>query len=107
MSDVNQKTQEKDEDKMIHLLDEDSMKSWVEFWSKESDNEVGQRIENWMSVLLGVKEVDVERANICKCGMRWAVETRRKERGGEQEQNTGQEQDSRRRTQGDESGKHR
>ena len=56
------------------------MKSKVEFWSKESDNEVGQRIENWMSVVLGVKEVDVERANICKCGMRWAVEARRKER---------------------------
>ena len=30
--------------------------------------------------------------NIWKCGMRWAVEARRKERGGEQEQNTGQEQ---------------
>ena len=57
MSDMNQETQEKDEDKMIHLLDEHSMKYWVEFWSKESDNEVGQRIENWMSVLLGVKEV--------------------------------------------------
>ena len=67
------------------------MKSWVEFWSKESDNEVGQRIENWMSVLQGLKEVDVERANIWKCRMRWAVEARRKERG-EQEQNTGQEQ---------------
>ena len=92
MSDVNQETQERDENKMIHLLDEDSMKSWVEFWSTESDNEVGQRIENWMSVLQGVKEVDVERANIWKCGIRWAVEARRKERGGEQEQNTGQEQ---------------
>ena len=66
MSDVSQETQERDEDKMIHLLDEDSMKSWVEFWSKESDNEVGQRMENWMSVLQGVKEVDVERANIWK-----------------------------------------
>ena len=66
MSDVNQETRERDENKMIHLLDENSMKSWVEFWSKESDNEVGQRIENWMSVLLGVKEVDVERANIWK-----------------------------------------
>ena len=32
MSDVNQETQEKNEDKMIHVLDEDSMKSWVEFW---------------------------------------------------------------------------
>ena len=92
MSDVSQETQERDENNMTHLLDEDSMKSWIEFWSKESDNEVGQRIENWLSVLLGVKEVDVERANIWKCGMRWAVETRRKERGGEQEQNTGQEQ---------------
>ena len=92
MSDVRQETQERDEDNMIHLLDEDSMKSWVKFWSKESDYEVGQRIENWMSMLLGVKEVDVERANIWKCGMRWAVEARRKERGGEQEQNTGQEQ---------------
>ena len=51
--------------------------------------------------------MDVERANIWKCGMRWAVEARRKERGGEQEENTGQEQDSRRTTQGDESGKHR
>ena len=90
MSDVSQETQKRDEDNMIHLLDEDSMKSWVEFWSKERDNGVGQRIENWMSVLLGVKEVDVERANIWKCGMRWAVEARRKERGGEQ--NTGQEQ---------------
>ena len=39
---------------MIHVVDEDSMKSWVEFWSKESDNEVGQRMENWMSVLQGV-----------------------------------------------------
>ena len=92
MSGVSQETQERDEDNMIHLLDEDSMKYWVEFWSEESDNEVGQRIENWISVLLGVKEVDVERANIWKCGMRWAVEARRKERGGEQEQNTGQEQ---------------
>ena len=80
MSDVNQETQEKNEDKMIHVLDEDSMKSWVEFWSKESDNEVGQRMENWMSVLQGVKEVDVERANIWKCGMKWAVEARRKQR---------------------------
>ena len=80
MSDVNQGTQEKNEDKMIHVLDEDSMKSWVEFWSKESDNEVGQRMENWMPVLQGVKEVDVERANIWKCGMRWAVEARRKQR---------------------------
>ena len=44
-----------------------------------------------MSVLLEAKEVDVERANIWKCGMRWAVEARRKQRGGEQEQNTGQE----------------
>ena len=70
MSDVSQDTRERDENKMIHLLDEDSMKSWVEFWSKESDNEVGQRMENWMSVLQGVKEVDVERANIRKCGMR-------------------------------------
>ena len=92
MSDVSQETHERNEDNMIHLLDEDSMKSWVEFWSKESDNEVGQRIENWMSVLLKAKEVDVERANIWKCGMRWAVEARRKQRGGEQEQNTGQEQ---------------
>ena len=92
MSDVSQETQERDENNITHLLDEDSMKSWIEFWSKESENEVGQRIENRMSVLLGVKEVDVERANIWKCGMRWAVETRRKERGGEQEQNTGQEQ---------------
>ena len=32
MSDVSQETQEMDEDKMIHLLDEDSMSSWVEFW---------------------------------------------------------------------------
>ena len=80
MSDVNQETQEKNEDKMIHVLDEDSMKSWVEFWSKESDNEVGQRMENWMSVLQGVKEVDAERANIWKCGMRWAVEATRKQR---------------------------
>ena len=92
MSDVSQETQERFEHNMIHWLDEDSMKSSIEFWSKESDNEVGQRIENWMSVLLGVKEVDVERANIWKCGMRWAVEARRKERGTEQEQNTGQEQ---------------
>ena len=45
-----------------------------------------------MSVLQGVKEVDVERANIWKCEMRWVVEARRKERGGEQEQNTGREQ---------------
>ena len=91
MSDVSQETHERNEDNMIHLLDEDSMKSWVEFRSKESDIEVGQRIENWMSVLLEAKEVDVERANIWKCGMRWAVEARRKQRGGEQEQNTGQE----------------
>ena len=54
-SDVSQETQERDEDKMIHFWDEDSMKSWVEFWSKESDDEVGQKMENWMSVLLGPK----------------------------------------------------
>ena len=62
MSDVSQESQERDKDKMIHLLDEDSMKSWVEFWSKESDDEVGQELENWMSVLWGLKEVDHERA---------------------------------------------
>ena len=53
-----------------------------------------------MSVLQELKEVDNERANIWKCEMRWAVEARRKERGGEQvqrqqqeqEQNTGQKQ---------------
>ena len=65
MSDVNQGTQEKNEDNMIHVLDEDSMKSWVDFWSKESDNEVGQRMENWMSVLQGVKEVNVELVLVC------------------------------------------
>ena len=43
MSDVSQETHERNEDNMIHLLDEDSMKSWVEFWSKESDIEVGQK----------------------------------------------------------------
>ena len=53
-SDVSLETQEKDEDKMIHLLDEGSMSSWVEFWSKESDDEVGQNMENWMSVLKGL-----------------------------------------------------
>ena len=37
---ISQETQKRDEDKMIHLLDEDSMSSWVEFWSKESDDEV-------------------------------------------------------------------
>ena len=94
MSDVNQETQEKNEDKMIQVLDEDSMKSWVEFWSKESDNEVGQKMENWMSVLQGVKEVDVERANIWKCGMRWAVGARRKQRRQQvQEQRRQQEQE--------------
>ena len=40
--------------------------------------------------------MDVERANIWKCGMRWAVEARRKERGGERQaeevRNTGQGQ---------------
>ena len=57
-------------------------------------------MENWLFVLQVLKEVDNERANIWKCGMRWAVDARRKERGGEQEQrrhgeqeqNTGQEQ---------------
>ena len=130
-TDVSLETQEKDEDKMIHLLDEDSMSSWVEFWSKESDDEVGQNMENWMSVLQGLKGVDHERAGIWKCGMRWVVEARRKERGGEQDQvqwrrdeqqqkerqqNIEQEQGkqgkhvrfrSRRTTRGDESGQHR
>ena len=103
MSNINQETQEKKEDRMIHVLDEDSTKSWVDFWSKGSDNEVGQRMEDWMSVLLGVEEVDVERANIWKCGMRCAVEARRKQRRqqeqeqreqrqADQGQNTGQEQ---------------
>ena len=77
---MSQETQEMDEGKMIHLLDEDSMGSWVEFWSKESDDEVGQKMENWMSVLQGLKEVNHECANVWKCGMRWAVEARRKER---------------------------
>ena len=43
-------------------------------------------MENWMNALQERAEVDNERANIWKCGMRWAVETKRKERGGEQEQ---------------------
>ena len=34
MSGMSQETPEKDEDKMIQLLDEDSMKAWVDFWSK-------------------------------------------------------------------------
>ena len=62
MSDVSQETQVRNEDKMIHLLDEDSMRSWVEFWSKESDDEVGQKMENWTSILQGLKEVDQESA---------------------------------------------
>ena len=108
MSDVNQETQEKNEDKMIHVLDENSMKSWVEFWSKESDNEVGQRMENWMSVLQGVQEVDVERANIWKCGMRWAVEARRKQRRQqEQEQWRQDEQEQREQRQAEQGQKNR
>ena len=39
---VSQETPERDEDKMIQLLDEDSMKAWVEFWSKGNDDEVEQ-----------------------------------------------------------------
>ena len=53
-----QETREKDEDKKFHFLDEDSMSSWVEFWSKESDDEVRQKMENWMSVLQGLKEME-------------------------------------------------
>ena len=39
-----------------------------------------------MSALQERTELDNERANIWKCGMRWAVETRRKERSAQQEQ---------------------
>ena len=41
-----------------------------------------------MSVLLGVKEVDVERANIFLCGKRWAVEARRTQREDENKHRT-------------------
>ena len=89
---VSQETSERDEDKMIQLLDEDRMKAWVEFWSKENDDEVEQKMENWMSAFQERIELDNERANIWKCGMRWAVETRRKERNAQQGQSTGQDQ---------------
>ena len=62
------------------------MKAWVEFWSKGNDDEVEQKMENWMSAFQERIELDNERANIWKCGMRWAVETRRKERTAQQEQ---------------------
>ena len=45
-----------------------------------------------MSVLHWLKELDGERANIWKYGMRWAVEARRKERSAEQEQRRQDEQ---------------
>ena len=83
---VSQETPERDEDKMIQLLDEDSMKAWVEFWSKGNDDEVEQKMENWMSAFQERIELDNERANIWKCGMRWAVETRRKKRTAQQVQ---------------------
>ena len=55
---------------MIQLLDEDNMKAWIEFWSKGSDDEVGQKMEKWMNAFQEQAEVDNERANIWKCGMR-------------------------------------
>ena len=64
---------------------------------------MGQKMENWMNALQERAEVDNERANIWKCGMRWAVETMRKERGGEQEQRRQGEQVQ---TTGQEQGKH-
>ena len=67
---VSQEIPERDEDKMIQLLDEDSMKAWVEFWSKGSDDEIEQKMENVMSALQERTELDNERANIWKCGMR-------------------------------------
>ena len=89
MSGENRTTPERDENKMIQLLDEDNMKAWIDFWSKGSDDEVGRKMENWMNAFQERSEVDNERANIWKCGMRWAVETKRKEREGEQEQRRG------------------
>ena len=89
---VSQETPERDEDKMIQLLDEDSMRAWVEFWSKGNNDEVEQKMENWMSALQERIELDNERANIWKCGMRWAVETRREQRRQE-EQGQVQEQE--------------
>ena len=86
MRDVNQETLERDENKMIHLLHEDSMQDWVEFWSKGNEHKDRQNMEDWMSVFQGLKDVDNERVNIWKCGMRWAVDARRNLRGGEQEQ---------------------
>ena len=64
---------------------------------------MGQKMENWMNALQERAEVDNERANIWKCEMRWAVETKRKERGGEQEQRRQGEQVQ---TTGQEQGKH-
>ena len=41
MSGESRTTPERDENKMIQLLDEDNSKAWIEFWSKGSDDEVG------------------------------------------------------------------
>ena len=98
MTGVTQETPKKDEDKMIKLLDENRMKSWVEFWSKGKYDEFGQRMEYWMSSLQERTEVDNERCNIWKCGMRWAVgegekrgEKHEQRRQEEQEQNAEQQ----------------
>ena len=96
MSGESQTTPERDENKMIQLLDEDNTKAWIDFWSKGSDVEVGQKMENWMNALQERAEVDNEYANIWKCGMRCAVGTKRKEREGEQEQRRQQKQEQRR-----------
>ena len=68
----------------------------MEFWSKGNEDKARQKMEDCISIRQGLLEVDNERANIWKCGMRWAVEPRRKERGEEQEQRRQEEQEQRR-----------
>ena len=92
---------ESEKDKVIQAIEEDERyRNFLAYVSEGNDTKVEQKMQYWKTELQAKPGADKEQMKVLECGIRWAVEARRKGRGdeqeqrwkGEQEQNSGLEQ---------------
>ena len=86
-----------EKDKVIQAIEEDERYwNFLAYVSEGNDTEVEQKMQYWKTELQAKPEADKGQMKVLECGIRWAVEARRKEWGDEQEQRRQGEQEQRR-----------
>ena len=88
---------ESEKDKLIQAIEEDERyQNFLAYVSEGNDIEVEQKMQHWKTEWQAKPGADKGQMKVLECGIRWAVEARRKGRGDEQEQRRQGEQEQRR-----------